>query len=164
MFSSAYGAPEWAAAFADDPEGAKRKLVPVRAAECKPEGLLRSIVHIDLIALDEENARAALLDGVAEGRAKPASKPGFPGGKSASRAPTFPGASGSTVDQASTGRYMPRVKKDHTDLEKRRFVKDTFEIIRGGFERHSATARLDAREPHHWAWCGSCCIRGAVTI
>jgi hypothetical protein len=36
FLTSAYTAPEWAAAFAQDPTGAKRKLVPVRVRDCKP--------------------------------------------------------------------------------------------------------------------------------
>ena len=43
-----FPAPEWAAAFADDPQGLGRKLVPVRVEACKPQGLLKSIVYIDL--------------------------------------------------------------------------------------------------------------------
>jgi hypothetical protein len=66
---SAYGAPEWAAAFASDPEGLKRKLVPVRVAECKPEGLLKTTVYIDLVGFDEDEAQHVLLEGVAERRA-----------------------------------------------------------------------------------------------
>jgi|SRR5271163_4413962 hypothetical protein len=90
---SAYGAPEWAAAFASDPEGLKRKLVPVRVAECEPEGLLKTTVYIDLVGFDEDEGRHILLEGVAERRAKPSSKPDFPGKKSAPRAPVFPGPS-----------------------------------------------------------------------
>jgi hypothetical protein len=57
----------------------KRKLVPVRVVECEPEGLLQAIVYIDLAGSEEEVARLALLEGVAERRAKPSSKPDFPG-------------------------------------------------------------------------------------
>src|SRR5207249_4213297 len=44
-----YPAAEWAVAFAADPTGQKRKLVPVRVAACQPEGLLRTIVYLDLV-------------------------------------------------------------------------------------------------------------------
>ena len=48
---SEYTQPEWAAAFAQDPTGKKRKLIPVRVAECALTGMLVPIVHIDLIGL-----------------------------------------------------------------------------------------------------------------
>jgi hypothetical protein len=47
--ASGFAAAEWAAAFKDDPTGAKRKLIPVRVAECDPAGLLGPIVYIDLV-------------------------------------------------------------------------------------------------------------------
>lgn len=132
---SAYGAPEWAAAFASDPVGLERKLVPVRIVECKPEGLLKAIVYIDLAGLEEEGARHALLEGVAERRAKPSSKPDFPGRKSAAGAPRFPGsAAAESPPQRSPSRFMPRIRGGPSDLEKRRFLKEAFETIRRGFE------------------------------
>lgn len=69
--------PEWAAAFAKDPEGQERNLVPVRVAECKPEGLLGPIVYVDLVGLPEADAKMALL-GAFSGRAKPSKAPAFP--------------------------------------------------------------------------------------
>jgi hypothetical protein len=129
---SAYGAPEWAAAFAGDPEGLKRKLVPVRVIDCKPEGLLKAVVYIDLVARDEEVARHALLDSLAERRAKPFSKPDFPGRKSEPIAPVFPGSS--VQGERSSARYMPKIRGAPSDLEKRRFLKGAFEIIQREFE------------------------------
>ncbi len=67
---SEYTQPEWAAAFAQDPTGKKRKLIPVRVAECAPAGMLAPIVHIDLIGLGEPDAKRALLDGL-----KPSGRP-----------------------------------------------------------------------------------------
>ena len=85
--------PEWAAAFVQDPTGSNRKLVPVRVRECDVEGLLGSIVYIDLADHPETAAKAALLDGVAEGRSKPDTAPAFPRGaqRSTASAPAFPG-------------------------------------------------------------------------
>lgn len=132
---SAYGAPEWAAAFAADPKGSARALVPVRVADCKPEGLLKAIVYIDLLGFDEEHARQVLLNGVAERRAKPSFKPEFPGTKSASRAPVFPGRGGVAAPGLhSPIGYMPRIGDAPSDLEKRRFLKGAYEVIRHGFE------------------------------
>jgi tetratricopeptide (TPR) repeat protein len=56
--------PEWAAAFAKDPTGKKRKLIPVRVRECKLEGLLAQIVYIDLVGHQDAVARRLLLAGV----------------------------------------------------------------------------------------------------
>jgi hypothetical protein len=50
--------PEWAAAFADDSQGLRRRLVPVRIEACEPGGLLRTRVYIDVVGLDESGARA----------------------------------------------------------------------------------------------------------
>ncbi|MBW4693486.1 MAG: toll/interleukin-1 receptor domain-containing protein [Lyngbya sp. HA4199-MV5] len=75
---SSYTQPEWAAAFANDPQSLERKLIPVRVKECKPEGLLRSIVYVDLVGLSQANAKQALL-GSLEQRAKPEQSPAFPG-------------------------------------------------------------------------------------
>ena len=77
-----YTMPEWATAFADDPQGLNRKLIPIRVKEFKPSGLLKTIIYIDLVLHrkigDEMGARTALLNGVCEGRAKPKCKPIFP--------------------------------------------------------------------------------------
>ena len=78
FLESPYSAPEWAAAFRDDPGGSGRKLLPVRVRECQPQGLLGSVVYVDLVGLDEERARERLLSAVAGGRAKPSTTPGFP--------------------------------------------------------------------------------------
>ena len=90
--NSAFAAPEWAAAFASDPTGTRRKLLPVRVAQCDPPGLLKTIVYIDLVGLDEDAARKELLDGIRTERAKPTTKPPFPAAAPTRNAPAFPGA------------------------------------------------------------------------
>jgi hypothetical protein len=133
---SAYAAPEWAAAFASDPEGSTRKLVPVRVVECNPAGLLKAIVYIDLAGSEEETARHVLLEGVAARRAKPSSKPDFPGKKPGSAAPAFPGSPRAAVPgERSPTRYMPKIRGNPSDLEKRRFLKVAFEIIQREFSK-----------------------------
>ncbi len=86
--------PEWAAAFAQDPTGELGKLIPVRVGECNPKGLLPQIVYIDLVGKSEEDARGALLSGITQKRAKPATAPAFPGAathqESERRRPYFP--------------------------------------------------------------------------
>lgn len=69
---------EWAVAFRADPKGKQGKVLPVRIERCKVEGLLGPIGYIDLVGLDEQQAREKLLAGVKRERAKPASVP-FPG-------------------------------------------------------------------------------------
>jgi hypothetical protein len=78
FLESPYAAAEWAAAFRDDPTGKQRKLVPVRVRECNPDGLLGSVVYVDVVGLSEAASRAALLAGVTDGRAKPTGAPAFP--------------------------------------------------------------------------------------
>jgi tetratricopeptide (TPR) repeat protein len=88
-----YTQPEWAAAFAKDPTGKDSTLLPVRVRECELEGILAPIVYIDLVTLDESNARTTLLAGVRRMRAKPSGPLPFPGDTSPPpKAPaSFPG-------------------------------------------------------------------------
>lgn len=129
---------EWAAAFAKDPEGLKRQLVPVRIRECPLEGLLRAIVHIDLVGTSESEARQMLLDGIRGKRAKPPRKPPFPGSDKSEhpRPPKFPGPSinQSHGDPGDPARYMPGISRLPSDLDKRRFVQRSFESIATHFE------------------------------
>ena len=96
--SSRFTAPEWAAAFAQDPTGTQGTLVPVRVRACEPTGLLPQIVYIDLVGIaDVAIAKAILIDKVKLRRAKPTVEPGFPGSSShrpsltAKDEPRFPG-------------------------------------------------------------------------
>jgi hypothetical protein len=92
---SVYGGAEWQAAWAADPAGAERKLLPVRVRECARPGLLAGVTGFDLFGLGEAGARSLLLSKVTDavkGRAKPAAKPGFPGaGGGPPSGPRFPG-------------------------------------------------------------------------
>ncbi|WP_322779093.1 TIR domain-containing protein, partial [Frankia sp. Cas4] len=106
LTESRYGNAEWLAIWPDDPEGLKRRIVPVVVAQCKPTGLLRSITSIDLVGRDETAAADRLLAGITasiEGRAKPTVAPPFPG--TAAR-PVFPGSDDQPVvpRQAVTAR------------------------------------------------------------
>lgn len=82
--ASSFTPPEWATAFADDPMGINRSVVPVRVAECDVQGLLGPIVYIDLVDLDKDAAATALVSGVQPGRSKPVAAPTFPGSPAAS--------------------------------------------------------------------------------
>jgi tetratricopeptide (TPR) repeat protein len=83
---------EWTAAMAADPTGERRSLIPIRIEDFEVDGLLKPVVYIDLVGGDETDAKKRLLDGVGDGRAKPASSPRFPGGQTClPLQPTFPG-------------------------------------------------------------------------
>ena len=106
FLESEYTSSEWAAAFAADPRGEKRKLVPVRIIECEPEGVLSQIVYIDLIGLDELGARDRLINEV-KGRAEPAEAPRYPGTPTEIRGtdtakPPFPGERARSGDSPTT--------------------------------------------------------------
>ena len=59
-----YTQPEWAAALLRDPTGSRRTLIPIRVQACQPQGLLAAIVYIDLVDLDDLQARQLLLKGL----------------------------------------------------------------------------------------------------
>jgi TIR domain len=94
---SAYGAAEWQAAWASDPDGTSRKLLVTRIASCRRPGLLAGVVGADLFDVTEEVAwdrLAQMASAAASGRAKPAVAPGFPGaGRVVPSEPSFPGGS-----------------------------------------------------------------------
>jgi tetratricopeptide (TPR) repeat protein len=90
--SATFTQPEWAAAFAQDPTGEKGTLVPVRVRECKLEGLLSQVTYIDLVGLNEQDAKEELLRGVGTERAKPISAPAFPADIQVIMKPRFPGS------------------------------------------------------------------------
>jgi HEAT repeat protein len=71
--------PEWQAAFAKDPTGEKRSLIPIRIQPCDLTGFLGQIIYIDLVGLKEEEARKKLLEGVQETRLIPKEPPPFRG-------------------------------------------------------------------------------------
>jgi hypothetical protein len=56
---------EWAAAFYQDPTGAQGLLVPVRVLPCDVQGLLATVIYIDLVGQeDKEKTRKILLAGL----------------------------------------------------------------------------------------------------
>jgi hypothetical protein len=132
--ASAFTPSEWAAAFAQDPTGAQKKLVPVRVREFIPEGLFKSIVYIDLVGLDPGEARKRLIDGLNTGRAKPVVAPSFPGSAQSSRqAPLFPGPS-TKAAAASRPRHIPALRRPFTDFDRNQFAKRAFEVIHDYFQ------------------------------
>lgn len=92
-FESDYAKAEWAAAFREDPAGEKSKLIPVRIANFAPEGLLGSVVYIDLVGLSEEEARRKVVDeitAIQAGRRIPEGDAPFPGVPQGSEELLFP--------------------------------------------------------------------------
>jgi hypothetical protein len=93
---SGFANSEWAAGFADDPVGAKRRLLPVRVGDAPSHPLLKPLVHAVLAGASEAEARQRLLDAV-KPRVKPTQAPAFPGKKTTAPAsgpagrPSFPG-------------------------------------------------------------------------
>ncbi|NIM11037.1 MAG: TIR domain-containing protein [Candidatus Aminicenantes bacterium] len=80
---------EWTAAFAKDPTGEKRLLIPIRVKDCDVEGLLGQIIYIDLVVKEDKNyigpvclkekkVKKKLLDEIQD-RLKPAESPPFNG-------------------------------------------------------------------------------------
>ena len=77
--ASKFATSEWAAAFARDPTGKARALIPIRIGGVAPSGLLAAIAWVDLVDCDEEMATTRLLAAATDSRAKPLTKPAFPG-------------------------------------------------------------------------------------
>jgi hypothetical protein len=99
---SRFTQPEWAAAFAADPTGFQRKLIPIRVAECDIKGtLLSQIVYIDLVGIsDQEIAKSTLLRGIKG--TKPSERPEYPSG--GGHMPPFPGTVADPATRTTEGR------------------------------------------------------------
>jgi tetratricopeptide (TPR) repeat protein len=91
---SSYGRAEWTAAFLHGPSEQPR-LLCVRIEDVEPPPLLRPWIYIDLVGLDAEEARNALLSGIQRGPVRPSMEPQYPGMAKASvpfrGRPPFPG-------------------------------------------------------------------------
>jgi hypothetical protein len=124
---SIYATPEWATVFAQDPTGIQQRLIPVKVRECIPDGLLKTIVWINLSCLTEGHARTELLDGVKRERSKPQHSPVFPGERVVLQKPHFPSQG------ADNDIYIPKLKKVKTDLEISDFIESAFSNIRQYF-------------------------------
>ncbi len=129
---SQFASPEWAAAFAQDPQRLKRKLVPIMVRQCQPSGLLSSVVHIPLMGEEESAARGLLLNGLNAKRAKPAQRPSFPGSAAGRPHKSFPGPA--TSGGTSPAPYVPNLKRSPTDADRRRFSRQAFDVIKAHFQ------------------------------
>lgn len=86
FLKSDYCKMEFGASATTDPAGSKRRVLPVRVANCQPRGLIAGIDYIDLVDKPEAKCRDILLGRIAGaltiargGRAKPDQKAPFPG-------------------------------------------------------------------------------------
>lgn len=112
-----YKHPEWTAALAQNLEGKKGTLLPVRVRECELTGLLAPIIPIDLVGQsDESAAHHVLLDGISLERARPISPPAFPGAASKTATPIETAVSaGSTLNVLNE---QPKYPKDLPPITK----------------------------------------------
>lgn len=146
---SLYAAPEWAAAFGHDPQGISKRLVPIMVKPCEPTGLLRSIVQIRLAGLDEAAARARLISGLNPARAKPGSRPLFPGGGASVQAKEFPGPETGTSEAVqSRPSLFSGLKAAPSDIEKRQFLRSGFATIKDLFEANARQASEEQPRIH----------------
>ncbi len=107
---------EWDAAITADPRGEKRKLIPVRVAECELGELMKAIVYIDFVGRDEDGAQTALLEGL-EDRAKPEEKPRYPGRDERVCADTASAARYPGPQRPTPARvWLDQVERDHRQL------------------------------------------------
>ncbi len=124
---------EWAAAFAQDPTSANRKLIPVRVEDCNSQGLLSQIVYVDVFNCDETEAHQRLLAAVKDGRMKPEQRPIFPGKAFERQVPEpviFPGTSEVAVQnpqpaiQVLTPSQKYRLEQKRGTLEEERQIRE----------------------------------------
>ncbi len=62
--SSLFTQTEWAYAFASDPTGKERRLIPVKISDCELPGIFKTIIVCNLVGLDEDEAARILLEDI----------------------------------------------------------------------------------------------------
>lgn len=77
--TSVFTRAEWTAAYRQSLLGKPRAFIPVRVASCDVAPLLGPLAYIDLVDIDEPEARRRLLDGVADRVDRVPANPGYPG-------------------------------------------------------------------------------------
>ncbi|MBL7498014.1 TIR domain-containing protein [Frankia sp. CNm7] len=185
VVSAAYGrapadAVAWQAAFAADPAGADRGLLPVQVENCPRTGLLAQIAGVDLFDLAEPVARHRLLSAVSRmltgARAKPADPPPLPVGPRASAeqaglSPPRADARDSSEPAPFPGRPWQLPPPPTTPVIERREIEarllealldPTGPLVgmttgvegEGGFGKTTLAAAVCAREEVQWAFPG----------
>ncbi len=153
-YKSTYAMSEWDAAFAEDPDGTNRTLIPVRIENFDVSGLAKPRVYIDIVGCNEDKARQKLLDGVQGKRLKPSSPPAYPfpdqpadtqqAGRHTPRKPRP--AMFSTDTESDDDVYVPPVRKTWTDQDKDVFLKGAFETMYDYFEKAKAALEREHSE------------------
>jgi hypothetical protein len=127
---SVFGAAEWQAIWARDPDGAERRVIPIRVADCERPGLLAGIVSIDLFGVPEPKALQRLQDAISlalAGRAKPLKPPSFPA------AAPYTASAGTAFYAGTQGAYGSRVATPASDADRPRFPGRNYHVeIYGG--------------------------------
>ncbi len=136
----AYGQPEWELAYQTDPLGLRRRLLPIRVADDPLPGLLGGIRAFDLFDVaDEAEASRLLLQWIVyarTGRAKPRTKPPFPGSPGAE-----PGQTGEThrwhpsTEALLTGTPLASMEEYPVRLRDGRAVELDLEYLRRACQR-----------------------------
>ena len=137
--ASPYCTDEWTGAFLHDPDG-RNRLLQVRIEACELPRLLRAQIHVDLVGLPRQQARARLLAGVQRGRRKPSGEPPFPHDQAGGDGPRFPG-------QAPEVTNLPPRNPDFSG--RGRFLEDLHEQLA------AAGAPRWSRLPRCTGWVGS---------
>jgi hypothetical protein len=109
--------------------------MPVRVRARPLDGLWKALIHIDIVGLDEPTAEARLLAGVRGKRGKPEQRPQYPGSAIGQpKRPQFPGLVPASEKRGAIP-YVPTLRAHYTDLDKRKFLRMSFGVIAGYFER-----------------------------
>ncbi|MGC0415557.1 TIR domain-containing protein [Embleya sp. AB8] len=152
---SRYGRMEWQAALRADPDTPERRLITVRVEDIPVEGLLATITYVDLVGVhDTAAARELLLTRVGhalDGRARPTTRPGFPGLPPAPTTPA-PSAAPPRRDHAPgtagwTGRRRPAAPPGYpqaTTAERTRDDVSVLHLAGPSFGRGADPAELQA--------------------
>ncbi len=121
---SSFTESEWSSAFAKDPTGKGRTVLPVRVEPVEPPGLLRAIVYVDLVGKNEDEAREVFLSAISGGRAKPELAPSFPSKAHVSvpyQPLSYPGES-TISDPPELLPYIDEFRKQCPDPRKSAFI------------------------------------------
>lgn len=152
---------EWHSAFAGDPTGSKRSLIPVRVGDCDLPALLKTRVYIDLVGTDRESAKELVRSAVIGKRLKPNREPNFP--NNSTTEPAYPGECPQRVLFAMVldGQFdendLPRVEAVANHL--RRLLRDSsltivsahsgsvILVVEASFEAYDALLKLLQDDP-----------------
>ncbi|MCK9878852.1 FxSxx-COOH system tetratricopeptide repeat protein [Frankia sp. Ag45/Mut15] len=153
--TSVYGGEEWRAARAADPEGLKRKLLPIRIEECERPGVLDTVVSIDLFGLSAPDASVRLLDavrGAIQGRRKPVVEPEFPIRPGHQQRPPSIASAGLASHVSGSGRKSEAMGDVETDRAANVEMKDfkSFDEFEGDFGDNVNASEIARMRPIVW--------------